>query len=1310
MTNGLELYLKIIGLSNQIENLIPVGTIHFYNLPLDKSDLGGIPVENSIAESKIAKNTNSWKWLDIDQLIYLSNDEVHPIVKEVQFLMIFRYIMATYRIIRWGGLVIAKVRIFAVPWDIDGSRFFTQWRSTRPKHLSIEKRFRTAWHELVSYIDFSRGNWSGFDIDNLLLVPVKQMSSVESGDLRLSSNPKFHIKRWYLNQKFINSTVEQADSLAQKVSEAYNNIPSPDISQYYGKSKIAESNLIPSAEEVIVQLVHNMLDGNTSVPGVKTQLYPFQIKSLSKMYERESLPEKTLIPNYMELKSPSGKLSYYFDIINSEFYLKPEVFQQPRGGILAENMGLGKTLICLSLICLTKWELSTTPLDYLTVIPEPQLVEEMVIDYKTNQLVPRHPRPQQPLKKLSELCLQCVTQNSLPWKYYKDDLPPNVIQKLSKSPGYFRIPLENSEYVSPFSIQRSRRSDRLKYLEEELPMEGRTFRTLYFCNTTLIVVPDNLFHQWNTELKKHIDPEFLQKLFISNQFKKKVSSEHGVFTNSIDDDPLQLIKFDLIILLHSILSKQFEERDDTPLMKVFWKRLIIDEGHSMSSKASRAGLLCRDMHAERRWAVTGTPTSGLTRLHMDEEDEEGKSLENSPSKRKNKYVVKNSFNELDDLMKLGNIVSNFLKIEPFHSQPKLWKGLMIKPLMMNVYGSTTSLSNLLNAFVVRHSLDEVERDIKLPQLHHVSVFLKPSYHNKLAINIFTATLAVNAVSSERKDIDYMFHPANRQQLRRLIGNLQRATFHWSGFKQEDVEALLHVCKVCLGKKKASGGPAYSPSDMELLRKSKDIATLALANQRWRTTSLLHEMNYYIDGIPDVFTKFFGIGVLKAEEDLGGDSDIGVFGAPHIHSLQDFFYKNRFMDMNNEEKLMEKLEEVSKPFWENYWDDTLKKNSQKFNKPEKTEGQQANTPASPKKRRSSISNTPKPKSPKKPRKKLAQDEATTIEIENSKNELGRDNGEGLEITNEINTVHSLASQNISYESLKDSVILGTASAKLSYLSSKLLENQQQKIKSIVFFEFEDSAYYLTELLDILGINYILYATFINTSQRAENLTEFSNFPSEENGGITLIMDLRLAAHGLTIISATKVYFMSPVWQKSVEAQAIKRAHRIGQTKEVHVETLVLEDTLEEEIYRRRLNTQELNKDEDKKKYVIDDTGMQDYILRHRFLPMDSETEYEPFIAPTSTPEVFVKSAELDDPSALSPHEDSIVSNNGIMKRLWKIHTFNPDNLAKLNALKNQKITKEFLKDQFLKNMTTEGEIIETEKLPSKKKKTRKTVRF
>jgi SNF2 family DNA or RNA helicase len=67
---------------------------------------------------------------------------------------------------------------------------------------------------------------------------------------------------------------------------------------------------------------------------------------------------------------------------------------------------------------------------------------------------------------------------------------------------------------------------------------------------------------------------------------------------------------------------------------------------------------------------------------------------------------------------------------------------------------------------------------------------------------------------------------------------------------------------------------------------------------------------------------------------------------------------------------------------------------------------------------------------------------------------------------------------------------------------------------------------------------------------------------------IIMSVQVAAYGIDLSSASRVYFVSPVWQTAMEQQAIKRAHRIGQTKPVYVETIVIRSSIEENMLKRR----------------------------------------------------------------------------------------------------------------------------------------------
>ena len=60
-----------------------------------------------------------------------------------------------------------------------------------------------------------------------------------------------------------------------------------------------------------------------------------------------------------------------------------------------------------------------------------------------------------------------------------------------------------------------------------------------------------------------------------------------------------------------------------------------------------------------------------------------------------------------------------------------------------------------------------------------------------------------------------------------------------------------------------------------------------------------------------------------------------------------------------------------------------------------------------------------------------------------------------------------------------------------------------------------------------------------------------------------MDHR-GGQGLNLTAADYIYILDPWWNPAVEAQAVDRAHRIGQTRRVFAYRLIARDTVEEKI--------------------------------------------------------------------------------------------------------------------------------------------------
>ncbi|PYV74292.1 MAG: hypothetical protein DMG96_20680, partial [Acidobacteria bacterium] len=63
-------------------------------------------------------------------------------------------------------------------------------------------------------------------------------------------------------------------------------------------------------------------------------------------------------------------------------------------------------------------------------------------------------------------------------------------------------------------------------------------------------------------------------------------------------------------------------------------------------------------------------------------------------------------------------------------------------------------------------------------------------------------------------------------------------------------------------------------------------------------------------------------------------------------------------------------------------------------------------------------------------------------------------------------------------------------------------------------------------------------------------------------------------GLNLTAAEYVFLLDPWWNPAVEAQAIDRSHRIGQTRNVFAYRLIARDTVEEKILELQKSKQEL----------------------------------------------------------------------------------------------------------------------------------------
>lgn len=1207
---------QIVEITNNLENFIPYATFFVTQWPPFPSP------------GMLSPDGDGWRWLDFP---YKEIDGLSPILRSFRLLVRKAYCRLTYKVFDKCPQILV-VRAYLFPLSSAHSEIIEYYREhffrfKRPV-CWLEKRCLLILENLLTLADFSA---QAFNLNTeqelvsylethkiaLINAMVKSDSNVEELKKVTSEILNFHLERIVEGrsleiQNFHSANSALHQSFLNRLNRIYANIQSPAM-------------VNQSFQDEDMRRVYDKIE-NDEIDGFKSQLYNFQKRSVMKMLERESFQTPQLMPNIIEIKKGPKKGKVFYNISHLLPTLDPPFYLTPKGGILAENMGLGKTCICLALICISKFQISEIPDTY----------RDMKL-HDTNY----NSSKSEGVRSLFDICIGFVAQNSIPWKEYYDDFPSNITKRLESTIGYFQ------KVESRTGLRKTRSS-----LHAENCKTSSSYKKLYLSSTTLIVLPDNLFHQWRVEIFKHVEKNFLNVLEISTSEQSNVLKAAHI---------RELLSNDIILISNSVFSKQFESANSV-LRNVFWKRLIIDEGHSMNSKTSRAVLLTKDLMYERMWAITGTPTSGLTNLHIEDDSQE--------------YSIQKQFDPKQDLMKVGSMVSSFFKIKPWASNGKLWTNTIVKPFERNEFSIDLQIAKFLEQLIVKHAISDVESDIKLPVLHHKPIFLDPSHFDKLSINLFIAVLATNAVTSERKGVDFMFDPTNKSDLRRLVSNLQKGTFYWTGFSINDVENLLNICVYSLRENQVK----YAKEDRKLLQNSIFISKLALSDMRWRSVTTVHEMGYYVSSLPRAIVEDFSLVRYR--------DNISVYGYPHLISVQKFFYRNRII--KNNEDLQVKVQKQSSEFWAGYWKNMKGDTKGKGVKTTRALGNKEDYKAFELSDVQEVSHLPSWVKTFNP----LLEEALLYETSSGNvGSLGNRPAEP-DSKSKVNGSFRISDKFNVGSNMRNATIVGTMSSKLNYLTMRLLENQIQGFKSIVFYEFENSAYYLTEFLDLLGMNYLMYSSYIKISDRSNNLAQFDRWdPGKNEGeGMALIMDLKLASHGLTIIAATHVFFINPVWNQSIEAQAIKRAHRIGQMKEVFVETLILENTLEEEMYRMRDDVKDSSSLE-----LIDHSRIKDYIMKFPFLKMYADGKFEDEYAKLTVSTGIT--GDLASPTEASNIDDGIELKHATseyipdkISRKWTLPLFTKHNLNKLSMSEKQGIKRRFDNIEDLENeaiVDTEG---------------------
>ena len=143
-----------------------------------------------------------------------------------------------------------------------------------------------------------------------------------------------------------------------------------------------------------------------------------------------------------------------------------------------------------------------------------------------------------------------------------------------------------------------------------------------------------------------------------------------------------------------------------------------------------------------------------------------------------------------------------------------------------------------------------------------------------------------------------------------------------------------------------------------------------------------------------------------------------------------------------------------------------------------------------------------------------------------------------------------------------------SAKLDVLMPQLGEVTEEGHKALVFSQFTSFLAIVRRRLDLEGIDYEYLDG--KTSRRDLAVERFQNDPKCK----LFLISLKAGGQGLNLTAAEYVFLLDPWWNPAVEAQAIDRAHRIGQAQRVFAYRLITRDTVEEKVLALQATKREL----------------------------------------------------------------------------------------------------------------------------------------
>ncbi|KAK6354999.1 hypothetical protein TWF696_004126 [Orbilia brochopaga] len=684
-------------------------------------------------------------------------------------------------------------------------------------------------------------------------------------------------------------------------------------------------------------------------------------------------------------------------------------------------------------------------------------------------------------------------------------------------------------------------ADREKFLKEH-KITTNTHRG------TLIVAPLALIKQWEKEIKDKTDGRF------------RVLVHHGPARTRSGKD---MKAYDVVITTPQVLVS--EHKDSVPdamigCLDVKWWRVIVDEAHTIKNHLAKSTVACYALKAHFRWCLTGTP-------------------------------LQNNVDELQSLI-------HFLRVDPYADKGK-WKQDITRLLNSNKAGlALKRIRALLGSIMLRRTKavlqaasDEQQKEPKKSKEADKS---GEKGETKLKLNMVKRS--VKTVSCEfDKDEDAFYKRLESRMDERLnallfggvkhgmagvlviMTRLRQACNHphlIAGKLTEDKERVFSSSRT--PKKSSKGSKASRMLDEDSIGEIDNLADI-MGGMNLETQSCeVCQSDLSKDEIKKSYTR-----CKPCREDLG---NLDKKYKQRRVSLQS---QNVSKILDDDDSLDDLVSGLGKITVEDESDDKKKKEKEKT-RPKPAHGLRN--------RRIILDSDEEEDEDDDQQAEAAKDDDSEAEEDDSEEDEdddedededeeedddedsrgsersgfiddeaiesdGEESDSDIERTIETSGI-TLSDTDGEYESDVDEPDPSNsfASAKIRNLMKILKKEVDQQNKTIVFSAFTSMLDMIEPFLKHRGIKFVRYDGKMKNDERERSLDFLRKSPTCR----VLLCSLKCGALGLNLTAANRVVILEPFWNPFVEEQAIDRVHRIGQTSDVVVYRMIIDNTIESRI--------------------------------------------------------------------------------------------------------------------------------------------------